>query len=379
KDSIDRPFMAMFSGFGREMARPATEAELAAGMAMRCGGCAAKIGPGPLSRALSQLPPAPKPQDDVLVGLDRPDDAAVIAVAPGLAEVETVDQIRAFVSDPYLFGQIAALHALSDVIAMGAIPTRAQALAIAPHAAPGKVEADLVQLLAGARRALDAHQVALVGGHSSEGDSLALGFSVTGHIDPGAIRLKTGARTGDRLVLTKAIGTGVVLAADMRGAATGETGQAAIASMLQSNFCAGRILAPFARAMTDVTGFGLAGHLLEMLRGTGLSAQLNLSAVPLLEGALALAKAGFRSSLTGQNEVLAGALRSTRALEAHELALLFDPQTSGGLLAALPPDAAAGCVEALRGEGHAAALIGEIVSADGAEVEIRCEGSFGPG
>lgn len=380
KDAIDRRFMAMFAGFGREMARPATQAEIDAGTAMRCGGCAAKIGPTPLARALRRLPPAPAPRDALLVGLDAPDDAAVVEVAPGLAQIETVDQIKAFVADPYLFGQIAALHALGDVVAMGGEPTRALAIATVPHAAAAIVEADLFQLLAGARRMLDAHGVTLTGGHSGEGEALSLGFAVTGRARPEAILRKGGARAGDALILTKALGTGLIMAADMRGGVRAEIGAAALGSMLLSNATAGRRLATSASAMTDVTGFGLAGHLVEMTRASGLSARIDLAALPLLPGAWMLAQAGYRSSLTAQNELLKDALASEAALTDPELALLFDPQTSGGLLAAVAAQDADACLAALHDAGYAAASrIGDILPADGAPPAIRCVGAFARG
>jgi selenide,water dikinase len=374
KNWIDRRFMAMFSGFGREMARPVTAAEIEAGTAMRCGGCAAKVGPAPLGAALRRLPPAPTPRNRLLVGLDAPDDAAVVEVAPGLAQIETVDQIRAFIDDPWLFGRIAALHALNDVLAMGGEPTRALAIATVPHAAPGIIEADLFQLLAGARHTLDAHGVALTGGHSGEGEALALGFAATGRAAPEAILRAGGAKAGDLLVLVKPLGTGLIMAADMRGAARAQASEAAIASMLLSNARAAALFAPVAHALTDVTGFGLAGHLVEMLRPAGLSAALDLAAVPLLPGALELAKAGYRSSLTAQNEVLEDALAGS--LSPADRALLFDPQTSGGLLAAVPEQAAAGLVATLQAKGYAAAAIIGSLSADFSGPRILCSGAF---
>ena len=377
KDRIDRRFMAMFSDFGAEDARPPTEAELLSGSAMRCGGCAAKVGPAPLAQALHRLPPAPAPKDSIRVGLEAPDDGAVIEVAPGVMQVETIDQISAFIDDPYEFGAIAALHALNDVIAMGGTPTRALAVATLPHASPAIVERDLFQLLAGARAVLDAHHVALIGGHSAEGAQLALGFSVTGSISANAILRKTGAQSGDKLILTKPIGTGLIMAADMRGAAQAEASAAALASMRQSNALAGEILRERAHAGTDVTGFGLGGHLFEMLRGTQLSAKLDLACVPLIAGALELADKGFRSTLTAQNAVLEAALHGERALTGPEVALLFDPQTSGGLMMAVPRDGAEVLLQRLRLAGYAqAAIIGEMVPSESEEPRIFWRGSL---
>jgi selenide,water dikinase len=379
KDRIDRRFMAMFSQFGQDMARAPTAAELESGEAMRCGGCAAKIGPDLLTRALSRLPPAPPATDTILVGLDAADDAAVVSLGEGRASVETIDQIRAMIDDPYRFGQIAALHAMSDVVAMGGEPTRALALAGVPHGAPQIVAGDLHQLLAGARRALDEAGVALVGGHSAQAETLSLGLAVIGRIDPAALRRKGAALPGDRIILTKPIGTGIVMAADMRGACRGGVAEAAIRAMLRPNATAARLAAARAHAITDVTGFGLAGHLLEMLRAARLSARLDLAGVPLLEGALALAEAGHRSSLTAQNLALAGQMAAEDRLSDSDLALLFDPQTSGPLLIALPSDDAEALCAALHAAGdREAAIIGEILPAAAAGAPpLRCAGHFG--
>jgi selenide,water dikinase len=375
KDWIDRRFMAMFSQFGAAMAKPPSHEAIDAGEAMRCGGCAAKLGPGPLAAALRRLPPQPDPVDNVLVGPGTPDDAAVVSVG-GVMQVETVDQITANVSDPHVFGRIAALHALSDVWAMGGVPTRALAIATVPHAFPSIAEADLALLLAGARQELDAHGVALLGGHTGEGERMALGFSVTGRLDPTQLRRKGTVEPGSSLILTKPIGIGVVMAADMRGAAAAEASSAAIGSMLRPNGAAARILAPRASALTDITGFGLCGHLLEMLRPAGLGAMLDLAAVPLLPDALALARAGHRSSLTAQTLALAPAVAHEDGTDA-DLAngLLFDPQTSGGLLGAVPAFEAEELVEALHEAGYEAAVIGSVTEpAEGAA--IRCTGRF---
>lgn len=373
KDWIDRRFMAMFSGFGAEAAKPAGANAIEAGEAMRCGGCAAKLGPAPLAAALSRLPAPPAPRDTVLVGPESPDDAAVVTVG-GVAQAETVDQITAIVADPYLFGRIAALHALSDIWAMGGDPTRALAIATVPHARAAIAESDLLNLLAGARRELDAHGVALLGGHTGEGERMALGFAVTGTVDPAGLRRKAGPVAGMALVLSKPLGTGIVMAADMRGAASAEAASAAVRAMLVANAAASKILAPHAGALTDVTGFGLAGHLLEMLRPRGLGATLDLAAIPLLPGALALARAGHRSSLTAQTLALAPAVTYAPGCDA-DLAngLLFDPQTGGGLLAAVPEADASRLVADLQAAGHEAAVIGRVTERG---LGIACTGAF---
>lgn len=378
KDSIDRRFMAMFAEFGREMARPATADEIASGSAMRCAGCAAKIGPDPLSRALSRLLAAPAPRDKILIGLG--DDAAVTEIAPGIAQIETIDQISAMIADPFVFGEIAALHAINDVLAMGGDPTRALALATVPRGHPRAVESDLVALLAGARQTLDAQRIALIGGHSGEGEGLAFGLSVAGRAAPEALKPKTGLVAGDVLILTKPLGVGLIMAADMRGAVHASVAMAAIDAMRRSNAAALPILSASSHAMTDVTGFGLAGHLMEMLRPGRLEVHLDLGAIPLLPGALDLAKAGYRSTLTAQNAVQGGMLRREEngALpDAVEEALLFDPQTSGGLLASVPEAMATQTLAALHAAGYAqAAIVGRVSPRDTLDVAIFCRGGF---
>lgn len=363
KDWIDRRWMRMYQDVDRMMARmrsaSARTAVPAAGIDdMRCGGCAAKIGPGPLSRALSRF--ASTHSDDVIIGLDAPDDAAVIAPRAGRHLVQTVDFFRAFIDDAYAFGEIAANHALSDIFAMGGIPRHALATAVVPAGPAAKVEEMLFQLLAGARACLDLEGVALVGGHSTEGAELAFGLSVTGDVTPEAIVRKGGLRAGDALILTKPLGTGVLFAAAMRARARAPWISAALDEMRRSNRSAADVLiAHGASAMTDVTGFGLAGHLGEMLAASGAEAALDLSALPLYDGALGLARTGVASTLLPENLTLARLLRSEA--DAATQALLFDPQTAGGLLAGIPGARAASCVAALQAAGHVhAAVIGGI-------------------
>lgn len=378
KDSIDRRFMAMFSEFGRDTARPPSAEEISSGSTMRCAGCAAKIGPDPLARALARLPAAPVPRDKILVGLG--DDAAVTEVAPGVAQIETVDHISAMIADPYVFGEIASLHAINDVLAMGGDPTRVLALATVPRGHPRAVESDLLALLAGARRTLDAQRIALVGGHSGEGEALAFGLSVFGRAPLLALKTKTGLVAGDALILTKPLGIGLIMAADMRGAVQASIATAALDAMCRSNAAALPILGPAANAMTDVTGFGLAGHLMEMLRPGRLEVRLDLGAIPLLPGALDLAKAGYRSTLTTQNAVQGGTLRREEngtLPDAIEEALLFDPQTSGGLLASVPEATAKQTVVALRAAGYAqAAIIGRVGPRATLDVAVFCTGAL---
>jgi selenide, water dikinase len=362
KDWIDRRWMRMYQDADRMAARMAARPPAAAARggevaAMRCGGCAAKIGPGPLSRALKRL--APPRTEDVVIGLDAPDDGAVVAPS-GKHLVQSVDFFRAFIDDPYVFGEIAANHALNDVFAMGAVPRHALATAVVPPGPPAKVEEALFQLMAGARACLDREGVALIGGHSSEGADLALGFAVTGEVDPDRIIRKGGLQAGDALVLTKPLGSGILFAAAMRARARAAPIATALTDMRRSHRAAAAILlAHGVTAMTDVSGFGLAGHLGEMLAASGATAELELASLPVYDDVIALARAGIASTLLPENLALASLLRP--AVDAPTRALLFDPQTSGGLLAGIPARNASDCLAQLRAAGYTdAAVIGRV-------------------
>ena len=341
---------------------------------MPCGGCGSKVGSTVLSRVLARLEPIQR--DDVLVGLDAPDDAAIVETPPGKVAVHTVDSFRSFLNDPYIFGKIAAHHALSDIFAMGAEAQSALAVVVVPYGNEAAVEESLFQVLSGAVEVLNECGCALAGGHSSEGAELSFGLSVQGLADKADILRKGGAMAGDRLLLTKALGTGTLFAADMRREAKGKWIELAVESMLQSNRRAADILRQHgATACTDVTGFGLAGHLVEMLKASGVSAELELDAIPALEGAEETMQAGIQSSLHPDNLRLRRAITNhEKAAEREKYSILFDPQTSGGLLAAVPEIEADACLEALRRAGiGCATTIGTVVpsEAEVAEVVIR--------
>jgi selenide, water dikinase len=366
KDFIDRRFMAKFNelpempvaaaGPPPPIADAAAIKEISA-MAMRCGGCGAKVGANILTRALGAVEPAPR--DDVVVGLDAPDDAAVVDTGGKQLSVHTVDYFRAIVDDPYTFGKITANHALGDIYAMGAEPQSALAIATVPYGIEAKVEADLAQMMAGANAILREAGCALVGGHTSEGAELSLGFAINGLVDRDSALRKGGLRPGDALVLTKPIGTGSLLAAHMRGKAKARWVMAAIEHMTQSNKAAAQILrAHGATAATDITGFGLLGHLVEMVRAGNVDATLALTRVPLLDGLAQTIAAGIFSSLQPQNVRLRRAIRNLDEAAAHPLyPVLFDPQTAGGLVASVPSERAQSCVAALREAGYASATI----------------------
>ena len=371
-ESAERPGHTRARGIGvaRAAAASTAAAELASAAAMRCGGCGSKVASVVLHRVLGRLEPAPHP--DVLVGFRGGDDAAVLRVPPDKLLVQSVDHFRTFIDDPWLFGRIAASHCLSDLFAMGAEPRTAQAMVTLPFAPPDKVEQDLFDLLSGVTEALSETGAALVGGHTAEGPECALGLTVNGLCDT-ALLLKSGAANGDRLFLTKPLGTGVIFAADMRAEAPCETVGAALASMVRSNSAAARVFrACGATSCTDVTGFGLLGHLVEMLRASGVDAELDLASLPRLQGTDALFERGLRSSLHAANAAFGAALDGLDPGDPRA-ALLFDPQTSGGLLASVPDERANECASALAAAGcGAAAQIGTVLSADpGGRVRVR--------
>ncbi len=375
KDRIDRRFVERFQVLGDDGAPRPGFPEMAGMDAdeMPCGGCAAKVGAAALAEAPGRLPPADDPA--VVMGLGAPDDAAAVATPRGDLVVASLDAFRAFTDDPWLVGRVAAVNAASDLWAKGVAPRFALAQVQVPDAESDRADEVLWQVLAGARAAFDPEGVTLVGGHSTTGPDLQVGFAVQGFGEgPDSLLRQGGLRPGDRLLLTKPLGTGVLLHADMRGLARGPWIEAAVASMLRSNAAAARVArAHGASAATDVSGFGLAGHLLEMLRAAKASARLGLGAVPLLPGAASLLARGLRSTFHAQNEEgqAAGAVVDTEAACPEELAALFDPQTSGGLLLGVPADRADAALDSLHAAGDAAATcIGEVVPAETGEARL---------
>ncbi len=378
KDWIDQRFMDKF-GVLPEMDASATTtpipspvkldteeaAQAISAIAMRCGGCGAKVGATVLSRALGSLNPIHR--DDVLIGLNAPDDAAVVRVPPGKAMVHSVDFFRAFIDDPYLFGKVAANHALGDIFAMGGEPQSATSVVTVPPGLEAKVEDTLFQMMSGAVSVLNDAGCALVGGHTGEGAELALGFAINGLIDEDlrAVTRKGGMRAGDALILTKPIGTGTLFAALPLLKVRGRWIDAALESMVLSNAKGAKVLTQFgATASTDLTGFGLLGHLVEMTRPSNVDAELHLGALPVLDGAEETAAAGILSSLQPANVRLRRALRNQAEMVNHpRYRLIFDPQTAGGLLASVPAERVDACVAALRAAGYPhTAIIGRIVA-----------------
>jgi selenide,water dikinase len=379
KDWIDRRFMKKFSVLPEmdqnntltidpALASSDTIKEISA-IAMRCGGCGAKVGSSVLNRALSELEPTQR--DDILIGLKDPDDAAVVEVSQGKVIVHTVDYFRSFIDDPYLFGKISANHSLSDIFAMGAEAQSALAIATVPYGIETKTEETLRQLMAGAMEMLNDANAALVGGHTSEGAELALGFSVNGLVDRNKILRKGGMQPEDVLILTKSLGTGTLFAADMQQKAKGRWIDGAINSMILSNRLAADCLFEHgATACTDITGFGLLGHMIEMIKPSGVDVEINLSSLPILDGALETVRMGILSTLQPANVRLRRAIRNIEEAASSELyPLIFDPQTSGGLLASLPAENVNECINKLKALGYSKSVVIGTVKKSGSCLE----------
>lgn len=363
KDWIDRRFMHRFSRLPDMPAEDTADPELVrlappeqvqelAGAGMRCAGCGSKVGATILDRVLSRL--SPYQRSDVVAGLDALDDAAIEQVPDGMLAVRTVDAFPALVDDPYLFGQITANHCLGDIHAMGAEPRSALAIVTVPVGPEEKTEALLRDLLAGVVEALREAETALVGGHTTEGAELTLGLALSGVADPARVLRKRGMQPGNRLLLTAPVGTGTLFAARMRRKSKGRWIAGAVQSMLQSSrAAAGCLAAHGATACTDVTGFGLLGHLLEMARASDVDARLTLSAIPILEGARDTVARGYLSSLHPHNARLGRDAAANEGVAGNPIyPIVFDPQTAGGLLASVPGERADACLLELRALGY---------------------------
>jgi selenide,water dikinase len=365
KDHIDRRFMQQFTDLPKMDDRLSNSpAPKTTPSPMLCAGCGAKVGSSVLDRVLQRLPTS-RHLPSSLIGLDTPDDAAVLQIPAEKVLVQTIDYFPTLINDPFVFGQISATHALSDLFAMGAQPHSALALATIPHADSANAEETLYQLLSGALRVLHEAKAALMGGHTIASVDLAFGLSCNGLAHADRLLRKSGMQPGQGLILTKPIGTGTLFAANMQLQAKGEWIDGAIAAMLQSNQAAATcFLQHHATACTDITGFGLAGHLLEMVRASHVAVKLDLAAIPVLAGALETAKLEILSSLHPQNFHAAQSIANlSEVRDRPKFPLLFDPQTSGGLLAAVPASDCDRCLADLKGLGYTeAAIVGHTLS-----------------
>ncbi|TCL10138.1 selenophosphate synthase [Shimia isoporae] len=355
KNHIDRKFMRKFDRLP-SMPQPKVPREIADGQLDKqpmCGGCGSKVGAGTLAKALQGMPSLGRA--DVLSGPG--DDAAVLSIGEK-EQVMTTDHLRGFNEDPGLMARIVAVHALGDIWAMGATPQAALLSIILPRMAEPLQARTMAEILREAGDVLKGAGAEIVGGHSTMGAEMTIGLTLTGLLDRSAITI-AGAQVGDALILTRPIGSGTVLAAEMQGKARGRDVAEMLARMAVPQSDAAGVLQD-AHAMTDVTGFGLAGHLMAICRASGVAAELDLASVPTYAGAEALAAAGHRSTIYQSNLDAAPVFGPDSA----KAVLLHDPQTAGGLLAAVNATDATDLVTELRALGHDAAVIGRLVAGD---------------
>lgn len=348
KDRIDRTFMRKFQPLAPDDTPAFAPME---DEAMECGGCAAKVGQAELQAALGQLPPREDPS--VELGLDRPDDAAVVRTTRGERIALTVDGFTAFVDDPWLVGKVAAINAVSDLHVKRLRPRWAFALVGVQGAE------ELHQVMAGLRSVLDARGISLVGGHTLRTDKLQVGLTLVGEA-PGEVPTLDAMQVGDTLILTRALGTGVLFRADALGRARGAWVLAALAAMERTPPAL-----PEVHAATDITGFGLAGHLGAMAAASDVTAEVSLAALPVLDGVEILLAQGVRSTVHEQNRAVVGVVDVP---EAPRAALLFDPQTAGPMLLSVADPGPV--LAALRASGVSPSIIGRVLPRAG-DARIR--------
>lgn len=330
------------------------------------GGCTAKLGAGILSHILENLPKGPA-DPALLVGYDSKDDAAVYQVTDDLAIVQTLDFFPPMVDDPYTFGQIAAANALSDIYAMGGEVKTALNIVCFPEAMDLNILGEIMR--GGAEKVMEAGGT-LAGGHSIADSDVKYGLSVTGLINPHKIYTNNGGQPGDKLILTKKLGVGIICTANRVGEASAEAMEEAVASMTRLNKYAAEILRKYTvHACTDVTGFSFLGHLHEMMDGR-LSCIIHLQQVPVMEPALAYADEFLLTAAAQRNRNHTEKFVRFENIPFAMEEVLFDPQTSGGLLAAVAPECAQQLLKELRDAGMPAAIVGEIVEQREKEIYV---------
>lgn len=336
-------------------------------------GCAAKIGPGTLAGILESLP---KFEDEnLLVGIETSDDGAIYRVSDEVALIQTLDFFPPMVDDPYLFGQVAAANALSDIYAMGGEPKIALNIVAWPNCVNPKFLGEILR--GGADKVQEAGAV-LAGGHSIQDDVPKYGLSVTGFVHPDKIFKNCGARPGDKLILTKPLGTGIVNTAVKAEMASEEAKQEVIRVMTTLNKNAKHIVEKYEiHSCTDVTGFGLAGHCIEMAEGSGVTIVLDAAALPVQKAAREYAAMGLIPEGAYKNRSFAGTRVDTEGVEEELRDIFFDPQTSGGLLVSVAPDTAEQILTELKAAGmeQDCAVIGTVTERQ--EVCVRLTGKDG--
>lgn len=371
KNWIDRSFMQRFQAetfsakpeyFNKTMPEPKMSLVPEDWEQNTCGGCGSKLAASTLTRGLERL--VIGQDESVLLGVNDGEDCALTRFSEHTLCLQTIDQFRSFISDPYLFGQIATQHALSDVYAMGGVAKTAQ-VGLTLQAATERIQQeDVFQVMSGVLDVLTKSGVTLVGGHTGEGSELAISIAVQGEVEPERILRKQLTKPGNRLILTKPIGTGVIFAANMLAQANGKLVDEALSSMLQSNKVAMEAIRSFdISGCTDITGFGILGHVFEMM-GKGKSAlgvKIDYQTLPLIDGVSELFEKGYSASLAAKNHASLTCVLDAN-ITPQNYPALFDPQTSGGLLFSVPDDQTEDCLKALHDDGVSkACVIGEVI------------------
>ncbi len=318
---------------------------------------------------MSELPKQPF-DDRVVVGFDLADDAGVFRLRDDLALVQTLDFFTPIVDDPFDYGRIAALNSINDVWAMGGTPLTALAITCFPKKGDFSI---LGEIMRGGLHVLTENSVALLGGHSVDNDQIMFGYSVTGVIDPRKVATNAGARTGDAIILTKPIGTGVISTGIKFAKASAEVAASSIATMLTSGKDAAAAMNEFdVRGATDVTGFSLMGHSWELARASGVTIEIESARVPVLEGAIELAAAGMLTSGDKTNREYVGEdVQIADTVSKPMQSLLFDPQTAGGLLIAIDSSQAEALLTRLRESYPRAEIVGSAVKRAGHSVVVK--------
>lgn len=391
KDYIDKNFMNSFKNLPYNMNKNSGMFEKK-DSTLRCMGCGSKIGENVLHNALTRVKLYSEKKEvkedkfidrisrilqdnitshnssKIIVGLNDGDDSAVLSLPLGKYTVNTIDFFKPILKDNFISGKITANHCLNDIYSLGALPDSAMALITIPRMNERETEEEIFQHMAGLISVLDMENCKLIGGHTNEGLETIIGLSCTGLVDSGLELRKDTIKKGDILILTKPLGTGLIFACDMRNKAKSKWIDSAIFYMLQSNRRAMEIMKENrVRAITDISGFGLIGHLAKALQKTNLSAILNLNNIPLIEGVNNIQKDFplIKSSLFDENwssfyhNILLDKIKVNLNLD-----ILFDPQTSGGLLGFIPSENADICITNLKKNGYIASIIGEITKAD---------------
>ena len=331
------------------------------------GGCTAKLGAGTLSRVLSMLPKG-TPDENLLIGYDSKDDAAVYQISEDVAFVQTLDFFPPMVDDPYIFGQIAATNALSDIFAMGGEVKTALNIVCFPEDMDLNVLGKIMQ--GGAEKVIEAGGT-LAGGHSIADEGVKYGLSVTGVVHPKKIYATNQGQPGDVLVLTKKLGVGIICTANRIGEASKEAMEEAITSMTTLNKCAAEISRDYrVHACTDVTGFSFLGHLHEMMDGKH-SCIVESKQVPVMKDALCYADEFYLTAAAQKNRNHVEGFVQFEDISFAMEEVLFDPQTSGGLLLAVHPEDADEMVARMREAGLPAAIVGKIIEKEDVEIYVR--------